>query len=106
MESMLVSLPSELLLLIAAKVQHQRDLNALAQTCRRLYGILNETLYQLNVRQYGSSALVWAARNGLVATVRQCLAAGADTSRSRERVIGNQVSAGLLVAESLEFNKA
>jgi len=49
---------------IARFLDDEYCVNALLQTCRRLYLLLNEFLYELNVRNPRGCALEWAAKNG------------------------------------------
>jgi hypothetical protein len=53
----LLSLPNELIEIIAEKLQFECDLNALAKTNPSLYNLLNPYLYRYNVQQRGSSAV-------------------------------------------------
>src|SRR5436305_1086659 len=80
----LLGLPPELVLSTAQKLDRERDLNAFARTCRRLYSILDRELYRRNVQLCGSAALLWAAERGRVVTVRKLLAEGADVRKPRK----------------------
>ena len=79
----LLVLPPELLLGVAREIEHERDLNALARTCRHLYAILNRELYRRNVQLCKSSALLWAAKYGQVATIQKLVTEGANVRRTR-----------------------
>jgi len=92
MESTLPGLAPELLLSVANKLEHPKDLNALIQTCRRFYSILDRELYRADVRWHGSSALLWAAKHGHVGTLQKSLAEGADPSGPRETGVANRVT--------------
>ncbi|KAK2756744.1 hypothetical protein FQN54_005190 [Arachnomyces sp. PD_36] len=74
----LTTLPDELLLDIAEQLTLEEDINALSTTNRRLHCLLINYLYRFNVRQSESSALVWAARRGVVTTARRSIEQGAD----------------------------
>src|SRR5207302_3202156 len=74
----LLHLPNELLCSIAENLELERDINAFAQANRRLYRLLNTYLYRYNIRQSGSSALLWAARHGQEATAQKLLGERAD----------------------------
>jgi hypothetical protein len=66
----LLDLPNELLLKISENLESKRDINAIAQANRRLYCLLDSSLYRYNIQQSGSSALLWAARHGQEATAQ------------------------------------
>lgn len=73
----LLSLPNELILHIMSFLHHESDINALVQTSRPLYNILNRDLYRHNVRYQQSSGLAWAARHGCTSTVQMMFTEGA-----------------------------
>ncbi|PKK41421.1 hypothetical protein CI102_15091, partial [Trichoderma harzianum] len=75
----LAHLPNELLEAIAHAIQLERDINALVQTNRHIYNLLNTYLYQHNVRFCGSRALLWACEHGRAVTAQRLLREGADT---------------------------
>ncbi|KAL4864738.1 hypothetical protein BDV12DRAFT_200818 [Aspergillus spectabilis] len=60
----LLSLPPELLIMIAEHLESEADLNALSQTNKSLYPIISDTLYRNNIKKHESSALFWAATEG------------------------------------------
>ncbi|KAF1948110.1 hypothetical protein CC80DRAFT_459683 [Byssothecium circinans] len=62
----LLRLANEVLYCISENLKFERGINAFAQANRRLYCLLNTYLYRYNIRQSGSSALLWAARHGQV----------------------------------------
>jgi hypothetical protein len=66
-------LPVELLLLLATFLHTEADINSVSQTNCRLYSIFNQYLYRNNSRKNDSSALLWAAQNGNVATAQLCI---------------------------------
>ncbi|KAL6858266.1 hypothetical protein ACO1O0_005726 [Amphichorda felina] len=72
------ALPDELLSMIALSVRSRRRLSRLAKASRRLHSIANSTLYRLDARKYGSSALLWAAEHGREDTARTALNWGAS----------------------------
>ena len=72
------ALPDELLSMIALNVRSRRRLSRLARASRRLHSIANGTLYRLDARKYGSSALFWAAEHGREDTARTALDWGAS----------------------------
>lgn len=88
----LIDLAPELVLSIVHQLELERDVNALNQTCRHLYSMLDRELYRRDVQQHGSSALLWAARHGQVATIRKLIAEGADICSPREGATSKQVS--------------
>ncbi|KAL4961525.1 ankyrin repeat domain-containing protein [Aspergillus stella-maris] len=73
-----LTLPCELLIIIAKVIKSEKDLNAYGRSCRLLYNLTIDHLYLNNVKEHGSFALFWAAENGMIETVRKCLAQGAD----------------------------
>ncbi|OAL42696.1 ankyrin, partial [Pyrenochaeta sp. DS3sAY3a] len=75
---LLLDLPNELLLWILESLASEKDINAFLQANRRLYKLLNTFLYCRNIQQSNSSALVWAARNGQVATTEKLLKGKGD----------------------------
>ena len=60
----LFDLPDELLLCISDNLESESDINAFAQSNRRLHDILNAHLYRHNVQQLGSSGFLWAVNVG------------------------------------------
>ena len=74
----LLHLANELLYRISENLELERDINAFAQANRRLYRLLNTYLYRYNIRQSGSSALLWAARHGQEVTAQKLLRERAD----------------------------
>src|SRR6266487_1473576 len=74
----LLDLANELLHAIAENLGLEKDINAFALTNRRLYSLLNSYLYRRNVQQFGSSALLWAAKNGQEGTAQRLLVEGAS----------------------------
>lgn len=70
-------LPNELLLHIFSFLDRERDMNALVQSARPLYNVLNHSLYTHNIRYQESSGLAWAARHGRKSTVQMMLEEGA-----------------------------
>ncbi|KAJ5495077.1 hypothetical protein N7539_000193 [Penicillium diatomitis] len=80
----LLSLPNEVLLLIAGHLAWQRDIHRLAQTNSRLYNLLDRHLYRYNAERDHSSALLWGAERGREATVRKALSEGANVQARSE----------------------
>ena len=80
----LLDLANELLLSIAENFNRLRDLNAFARTSQRLYFLLNNYLYRIDVEQGGSSALPWAAEHGQERTAQLSLTEGADREARRD----------------------
>ncbi|KAJ5378356.1 hypothetical protein N7509_011475 [Penicillium cosmopolitanum] len=78
----LLDLPNELLTYIANFLDDEFCINAFLQTCKRLYLLLNNSLYQLNVRNSHACALEWAAKNGYEKSARHILEAGASPNAS------------------------
>ena len=79
----LLKSPNEILLIVAEYLPPcQRNINALAQTCLRLFHLLNPFLYRCNSRYHQSSALPWAVNQGLGNSVRNSLEAGAPYNKT------------------------
>jgi ankyrin repeat protein len=76
-------LPDDILLLLADNLERE-DINALAQTSRRLHQPLNQYLYQYNIRHSHSSALRWGVELGREGTVKRCLELGAPVDCKRD----------------------
>ena len=72
----LSNLPREILLNIAEPLG-DAGINALSRTNSQLYGLLNKFLYSRDMRSQ-SRSLLWAAKNGVKATVQLALAAGGN----------------------------
>jgi ankyrin repeat protein len=72
----LLGLPCELSLSIVEQLESERDINALTQTCRQLYTILNPFLYQYTLRS-SDKAITWAAKNGMEGACQKLLAEAA-----------------------------
>jgi hypothetical protein len=73
----LLDLPNELLQNMSEHLNSESHINAAAQANRRLYYNLDGYLYRYNVRQSGSSALLWDAQHGEEATAQKSLKAEA-----------------------------
>ncbi|KAH1679091.1 hypothetical protein KXX46_008844 [Aspergillus fumigatus] len=89
----ILRLSDDLLFLLADHLSRERDINALAQSSRRLYHPLNRFLYQYNIRHCHRSALRWGVYMGAEGTVRQCLELGASVDDVSETPLVN-VAAG------------
>lgn len=91
---LILSLPYELLLLIAAQLEC-RDLNALLRTRSSLYRQLIGCLYRWNLKSRGFSALVWAAKSGSTSTLQPFLDIGVDLHwRSKYRALMRRTISG------------
>ncbi|KAK5987226.1 Ankyrin repeat domain-containing protein 50 [Cladobotryum mycophilum] len=71
-------IPSELIRAVAAQLVREADINALAQTSRRFYDIVDKYLYRSNRNTKVRSALAWAAGFGRLATAKKALRLGAN----------------------------
>ena len=85
-EMSLLNLPNELILMIAESLEAECEINALVQTNRHLYGLLNLSLYRLNIQQNGSSALLWAAQHGQGTTAKTLI-----NERTREETVKGKI---------------
>ncbi|KAJ0420985.1 ankyrin repeat-containing domain protein [Aspergillus carlsbadensis] len=79
----LLTLPNDILLLIAEATPAECDLNALTQTNQHLYALLIDMLYKNNIRHHNSSALFWGARSGQLPIVERMLALGANIDEAQ-----------------------
>lgn len=62
--------------MISRYIDDDHGINALLQTCKRLFLLLNASLYKHNVKCSCATALEWAAEHGIEATARHALEAG------------------------------
>lgn len=74
----ILDFPTEILILISEFLDDEYCINALVQTCRRFYLLLNPSLYRFNACYTNACALEWAAIEGSEATARYILEAGAS----------------------------
>jgi hypothetical protein len=58
----MLDLPLEILLQVLDELATEANINALAKTCHHLYTLLNPILYQRNIQNGQSSALLGAGR--------------------------------------------
>ncbi|KAM5429253.1 hypothetical protein McanMca71_007778 [Microsporum canis] len=80
----LTMLPNELILLIAEKFSQKRDLNSLLRCNRRLHGLLNQQLYQLDARSRNNDAMWRAVDTADVDLAKRAIAAGSDPNKRCE----------------------
>lgn len=71
-------LPLEILIYIFEHLTSSADLNALAQTNRTFYSLLNDRLYTHDAKNSKAWALRWAASHDMTSTAQRSIAAGAD----------------------------
>lgn len=76
----LLSLPPEIILIIARYLSSPKELFDFLQSNRKLHSLLIHDLYQNDVKSDGGSALVWYARHGYEIGVGNMLAAGANVN--------------------------
>ncbi|KAL6885659.1 putative ankyrin repeat-containing protein [Trichoderma evansii] len=69
----MLRLPNELLPAIAAELEFERDINALARANWRFFSCLNQFLYLRNIQYSKSSALKWSAIYGQERTAKKPL---------------------------------
>lgn len=74
----LTDLPDDIFLHVIQFLPYQSDFNALLQANTYLHALLNPLLYRHNVKHSGSSALLWAAKQGNASTARRMLDEGAS----------------------------
>ncbi|KAF1974502.1 ankyrin [Bimuria novae-zelandiae CBS 107.79] len=80
----LLSLPTELLLLIAEHLPNQRDLGRLTRASRRIRTALIDTLYRRNINLQGSNGLPCAVRKNCVEAVCRFVRLHADINTTSE----------------------
>ncbi|PTB34802.1 hypothetical protein M441DRAFT_154848 [Trichoderma asperellum CBS 433.97] len=73
----MLHLPNELFPAIAAELEFERDINALARTNWRFFSCLNHLLYLRNIQYSNNSALKWSAICGQERTAKKALDYGA-----------------------------
>jgi ankyrin repeat protein len=82
----LLSLPPELILLVAGNLASPKDLLGFLLTSPKFYNLLINELYQKNVRSDAGSALLWYVSRGDEFGVQNMLRAGANVNlRSSNR---------------------
>lgn len=81
----LSQLPNDLILVVSDFLS-EADVNALAQTSRRFYDVLNHFLYSKSVREKEGVVLTWAVHYNRVGALKKALAAGADANYTRPLV--------------------
>ena len=81
----LSSLPNELLCTIAGALEQKRDINSLVRIIRRIYNPLNRYLYNQNIKDEDSSALLSAARCGYEKIVRTMVELNCDTNAKNHK---------------------
>lgn len=95
----LADLPTEMILNIFQRL-HEEHVNALSQTNRRFYGILNEVLYRENIRHTLGSGAWRAVRYRSKAAILKFIAHGLDIRGSwvplKEAVRRTLVDAGVI----------
>ncbi|KAF7180842.1 hypothetical protein CNMCM7691_010133 [Aspergillus felis] len=74
----LLSLPTEILCLIAEHIESLQTLTALARVNRRLNLIFDPALYQLDARHSPSAAVSWAAERGMTHLLQKSVDYGAE----------------------------
>ncbi|KAH7140476.1 ankyrin repeat-containing domain protein [Dactylonectria estremocensis] len=84
---LLPDLPVELLECISENLDSERAISAFSRANRRLHNLLTGYLYRHNARWCGSSALIWAARQGREETVRKALRWGADAQAASQLLL-------------------
>ncbi len=78
----LLDLPPELIHQIAVSLHTQADVSHLAQSSRRLYAEIIDSLYKWNHLFHDSAALVWAALEGVPETLHCARQAGIDATQA------------------------
>lgn len=76
----ILTLPDELILVVAETIPAQADLSALCRTNRRLYCLLSDLLHATNIKHGNSSALFYGAEGGNLGIVQRMIDLGADVN--------------------------
>lgn len=74
----LLGMPDELLLVIGASLDKDRDIYALARTSHRLFNVTIAHLYRHNQNASGNNAIRWAVLRRRKDTLRRAISAGLD----------------------------
>ncbi|RDW81540.1 ankyrin repeat domain-containing protein [Aspergillus mulundensis] len=80
----LLSLPSELLLIITNFLEAESDINAFCRANKHLYAVANDFLYKNNITNHNGSGIIHAVRLGSDAAVQRLLDFGADVDKTSE----------------------
>ncbi|KAL4908842.1 hypothetical protein BDW74DRAFT_174071 [Aspergillus multicolor] len=99
----LITLPPELLLMIAKNLDAPSDLNSFSQASKRLYPIVSDVLYRGNITVDDCSALFWAARQGMTGTITRILGYGVDVDTRDDTKILLQHGADLTTQPAPEY---
>ncbi|KAJ5750724.1 hypothetical protein N7533_007752 [Penicillium manginii] len=79
-----LDLPAELIHVISEFLDDEHAINSLLRTNKRLFALLNHSLYLHNAQSPHPTALEWAARHGFERTVRHALKAGISPTEAYE----------------------
>lgn len=83
----LSNLPTEMICLISEFLDDEFSINEPLLTCKRFHLLLNDALYDHNVRCSHASALEWAVTHGYENTVRLALKSEASIFAGRYQVL-------------------
>jgi len=75
-----LSLPNEIIIEIVGHLDSLKQIVSVICVNRRLHNLLRDSPLRYNIRFQRSSALIWAARNGCLETVRNLLRLRADVN--------------------------
>ncbi|EGS21341.1 uncharacterized protein CTHT_0031960 [Thermochaetoides thermophila DSM 1495] len=94
------ALPMELIVFIVENLDNVADIAALAQTNRRLYSTAHPLLYKRAAQCGDARPLAWAARHGLMSTLKMALDAGIDPNHEFvERISADDWERACVVAQ-------
>jgi ankyrin repeat protein len=83
------------------RILNTKDLNALAQSCRRLGSVVNSLLYEANREFQASSAVFWAAAAGRTETLARAMQHGLNID---DRIVTQHDSPPLLLSFGLDIH--
>jgi ankyrin repeat protein len=75
-----LSLPNEILVMIASYLESDQDLRAFSLASKEFYPSVSPVMYRNNIHNHSSSGLFWAARHGQPTTATRFLKYGADAN--------------------------
>ena len=103
---LLLKLPPELQLSITKNLESERDISSFSQTSRHLHNLLSGYLYENNVKQHGSSALIWAAMFGCETVIQKFLDKNANiNTQTRYYLQGEYYKNALQAASTERYDK-
>jgi ankyrin repeat protein len=75
-----LSLPNEILTMIAYNLKSDQDLSAFSRASKQFYPAISPILYRNNIRRHRSSGLFWVAKHGEVTIAERSFECGANAN--------------------------